>query len=109
MVHAKLFIHQLKGQLLNFQSFHKKWKKKLIGRDKILKKLKIFMSEHPNLLRVFYGGSEQRIKIIDGTPESSILKSIKKAIHITENDSKSSLYIEYWICPLTNLCINQTP
>lgn len=77
--------------------------KKLIGRDKILKKLKIFMSEHANLLRVFYGGSEQRIKIFDGTPESSILKSItKKAIHITENDSKSSLYIEYWICPLIN-------
>lgn len=65
-----------------------------MGRDKILKKLKIFMSVHPNLLRVFYGGSEQMIKIFDGTPESSILKSIKKALHITEDDSKIFLQDE---------------
>lgn len=52
------------------------------------------MSVNPNLLRVFFRGSEQRIKVFDGTPESSILNSIKKAFHIIENDSKIYLQDE---------------
>lgn len=46
------------------------------------------MSTSPKLLRTFYKGSEQRIKVYDGTPESSIINTIKKSFHITNESSK---------------------
>lgn len=46
------------------------------------------MFTYPKLLRAYYKGSEQRIKVYDGTPETSIIETIKKSFHITENNSK---------------------
>ena len=50
--------------------------------------VKIFMSVSPKLLRVFYKGTEQRIKIYDGTPDSKILELIKRVFKITEDNSR---------------------
>ena len=52
------------------------------------------MSISPNLLRVFYKGTEQRIKIFEGTPNSDILNIIKQAFHIDECISKIFLQDE---------------
>ena len=52
------------------------------------------MSISPNLLRVFYKGTEQRIKIFEGTPNSDILNLIKRAFHIEECISKIFLQDE---------------
>lgn len=52
------------------------------------------MSSPPKLLRVFYRDSEQRIKVYDGTSEASIINAIKKAFHITEDNSKIFLQDE---------------
>lgn len=46
------------------------------------------MSKGPNLLRVFYKGTEQQIKVFDETPEEQIIKLIKRAFHISEEISQ---------------------
>lgn len=43
------------------------------------------MSISPRLFRIFYKSTEQRLKILNGTPQSDILDLIKRSFHINED------------------------
>ena len=46
------------------------------------------MDKEQNTLHVYYKGSEQRIKLYDGTEEEKILKLIKRVFKITAPDER---------------------
>lgn len=46
------------------------------------------MSKSPKLLRAFFRGTEQRIKIFDGTDDSKIMQTIKRVFNISEDITK---------------------
>ena len=52
------------------------------------------MSLNPKLLRIFYAGTEQRLKVFDGTDEKTIIQAAKKAFKIDADDSRIFLQDE---------------
>ena len=46
------------------------------------------MEKKQKTLHVYYKGSEQRIKLFDGTKEDKILKLIKRVFKLTVSDDK---------------------